>query len=694
MRKFAKLIIYYLLGTIAILALSVFPKYFQMRDFPEGEGYFSTLLSFLSQEFFQKDGWVYSLNGVDEKPILDVLWPAFVYSMEILFGALLLGCAVAFILSLVSFFLPKFLLQPIKRILDLIESIPDIIIATLLQALVIFIFVHTGVEIFEVASYSDKAYLGPIITLAILPAVSLFKILILMMEEEFLKMYVTFARSKGIHNFPILLKHILRNIIPVSFHHLKIIIWGLLSSQFIIERLFNVHGFTYFLVESFTPMTIAVSLLLIFTPFFIIFQLVDIVLKEEKEPARDLKKESRKEKLTFTHFASSFKVFLLNIKDGFQQFSWRRFSLIRPVMWVGKMLGSHMKNWKFAVGSLFFIVVIGYSILYSVTTNNHVDQMNLLYAEDGATLIAAPPFAPTEPFFFGSDKMGYSLFDQIVIGAKYTLLFALLIAFLRVIGGLLFAVVYSFHVKPKVQQWLAKTVDSIHFMPLSLIAYILLRPILLPGFDGFSYSFWERVFLETMILTLLVVPLTTVLLGKEINRVLDYEFIASAKVMGGGKFQIFTRHILPHLGPRLTILFGQQFIHVLLIFMHLGMFDYFFGGTKLSMDAMFADPPRSITYEWSGLIGQVGRLALGSGRYWYLYLLVPFILAIFAMQLIVQGVKEVQQVKVGVIFKHPNPNMYKKKQKLEKKEVAPSITKESFTQIGRDSNGNQAITPP
>ncbi len=694
MRKFAKLIIYYLLGTLAILALSVFPKYFQMRDFPEGEGYFSTLLSFLSQEFFQKDGWVYSLNGVDEKPILDVLWPAFVYSMEILFGALLLGCAVAFILSLVSFFLPKFLLQPIKRILDLIESIPDIIIATLLQALVIFIFVHTGVEIFEVASYSDKAYFGPIITLAILPAVSLFKILILMMEEEFLKMYVTFARSKGIHNFPILLKHILRNIIPVSFHHLKIIIWGLLSSQFIIERLFNVHGFTYFLVESFTPMTIAVSLLLIFTPFFIIFQLVDIVLKEEKEPARDLKKESWKEKLTFTHFASSFKVFLLNIKDGFQQFSWRRFSLIRPVMWVGKMLGSHMKNWKFAVGSLFFIVVIGYSILYSVTTNNHVDQMNLLYAEDGATLIAAPPFAPTEPFFFGSDKMGYSLFDQIVIGAKYTLLFALLIAFLRVIGGLLFAVVYSFHVKPKVQQWLAKTVDSIHFMPLSLIAYILLRPILLPGFDGFSYSFWERVFLETMILTLLVVPLTTVLLGKEINRVLDYEFIASAKVMGGGKFQIFTRHILPHLGPRLTILFGQQFIHVLLIFMHLGMFDYFFGGTKLSMDAMFADPPRSITYEWSGLIGQVGRLALGSGRYWYLYLLVPFILAIFAMQLIVQGVKEVQQVKVGVIFKHPNPNMYKKKQKLEKKEVAPSITKESFTQIGRDSNGNQAITPP
>ena len=692
MRKFVKIIIYYLLGTIAILALSVFPKYFRMRDLPEGEGYFSTLLSFLSKEFFQKEEWVYSLNGVDKKPILDVLWPAFIYSMEILFGAILLGCFVAFVLSILSFFLPKFLLQPIKRFLDLIESVPDIIIATLLQALVIFIFAQTGIEIFAVASYSEKAYAGPIITLAILPAISLFKILILMMEEEYLKVYVTFARSKGIRNFPILWKHILRNIIPVSFHHMKIIIWGLLSSQFIIERLFNVHGFTYFLVENFTPMTIAVSLLLIFTPFFILFQVVEIWIQEEQEKAREVKKDSWKQKMSFSNFLLSSKVFGINLRDGVRSFSWDKLSLIRPLTWMGKTFALHMKNWKFAIGSLFFIVVIGSSIIYSVTTDNHVDQMRLFYAEDGVTLISAMPFAPTEPFFFGSDRLGYSLFDQIVIGAKYTLFFALLIACLRVVVGLLLAVIYSFYLKQQAQQWVAKMVDSIHFMPLSLIAYILLSPILLPGFDGFSYTFWERVFLETMILTLLVVPLTTVLLGKEINRVSDYEFIASAKVMGGGKFQIFTRHILPHLGPRLTILFGQQFIQVLLIFMHLGIFDYFFGGTKLSMDPMFADPPQSSTYEWSGLIGQVGRGAIGSGQYWYLYILVPFIFAIFAMQLIVQGVKEVQQVKVGVIFKLPS--FRKKKQSIQSKEVAPMITKESFTQIGRDANGNQAITPP
>lgn len=81
-----------------------------------------------------------------------------------------------------------------------------------------------------------------------------------------------------------------------------------------------------------------------------------------------------------------------------------------------------------------------------------------------------------------------------MIGAKYTLIFALLIAFLRVVGALFLAVIYSFYLKHSAQQWIAKMVDSIHFMPLSLIAYILLTPILLPGLEGFSYSFWERVF--------------------------------------------------------------------------------------------------------------------------------------------------------------------------------------------------------
>jgi peptide/nickel transport system permease protein len=680
--KLVRLVIYYLLGVISIICVSVFTQYISTIGIPESPGYFEQLYDFFVS-LFKPESWIYIKDGsASGAPMMEIMGPAFIYSTQILVGALALGFGVAIFFALGSTFLPKLVLRPIKRILDLLESIPDMIIATLLQVLAIAIFKATGITIFEVASFKEKAYLAPIFTLSILPAVSMFKILQLMIEEEFLKVYVTFVKSKGISKFNILIKHIIKNIMPISFHHMKIIIWGALSSQFIIERIFNVHGLTYFLLDAFKPMMVFVTLTLIFTPFYFFFQLIDLWLREEKV----LSYETRTSNWRLSSIAVGIKLSIENIVFTIKSINLRKLSPFRSILNVLFAFGRHLKNWKFTVGILFFIVTIGYSIIYSVTTDNHVDQVRLHYAEDGVTLISAMPHAPTKPFFFGSDKLGFSLLDQLVIGAKYTLIFTLLIALLRVVGGLLFGVIYAFHLKPRTQNWLGKLIDSIHFLPLSLIAYILLAPILLPVLDGYGYvftfTFTERILLEMLILTILVVPLTTVLLGKEIQLVMDNEFIASAKVLGGSRFHLFCRHVFPHIGPRLTILFGQQFIQVLLIFIHLGIFKFFFGGTKLSFDPMGADPPMSMTNEWSGLVGEIGRMAISSGRYWYLWILAAFMLAIFAMQLIIQGVKEVQQAKVGVLYKVPKAR--RKKAPSKKKEAQTyKVSKQSFKGIER-----------
>jgi peptide/nickel transport system permease protein len=681
--RFTKLITYYLLGIFSVFCVSIFPQYFSTRGTPDLTGYFAQLIAF-GKDLFKPESWIYkfetSLKG--GAPMMEIMGPAFIYSMQILLGALLAGFSLAFLLALASAFLPKVVLNPIKRLLDLLESVPDLILATLLQVLSIVIFKSFGVDLFKVASFTEKAYFAPIATLAILPFISMFKILLLMIEEEFLKVYVTFVLSKGIGKFNILIRHILKNIMPLSFHHLKIIIWGTLSSQFIIERVFNVHGLTFYLLDNFQPITIFVTLCLIFTPFYFLFQLVDLWLNEEEQL---LSYETRRNSwFRIGNIVEGTKSFFENVLYFFQCINLRKISPFRPVIHALLTFGKHMRNWKFAFGALFFIVTISYSIIYSVTTDDHVDQVRLYYAEDGVTLLGAAPHAPTKPFFFGSDKLGFSLFDQLVIGAKYTLIFALLIALLRVLGGLLFGLFYAFHLGPRTQRWFSKLIDSIHFLPLSLVAYILLAPILMPAFTGFgyafTYTFTERILLEMFILTILVVPLTSVLLGKEIKRVLDYEFIASARVLGGSRFHLFWRHILPHIGPRLTILLGTQFIQVLLIFIHLGIFKFFFGGTKLDFDPMGADPPMSITHEWSGLIGELGRTTIASGRYWYLWILAAFMLAIFAMQLIIQGVKEVQQIKVGVLYKLPKTRQTKVKQVSEFPSY--SISKNSFRVIG------------
>ncbi|WP_430789671.1 ABC transporter permease subunit [Virgibacillus flavescens] len=647
-----KLLLFYLLGVVGIAVVSMLPLIVYSKIWNPIR--IIDLFFRFVEQLMDPETWLYSVPwtvNVVKVPLLEILWEPYLYSMQILLAAVFIGLSLAFIFALTANFLPKYLLHPIKRVLDFLETIPDLMIAILLQALSVYVYKTFAVDIFRVATLGDdKAYLAPIITLAILPMVSMFKILLLMIEEEFLKDYVSFLQSKGIKKFRIITIHVLKNIMPSSFHHMKIIIWATLSSQFVIERMYNINGFTYFLVENLVPVNSAISLFMIFTPFYFFFQIIDLWINPEELHSYAIEKKERWWK---KWRPAELKGWLLRFKSNvifsMKRLDIRKLRPWRPVTYLFVVLAKHLKNWKFAAGCLFFIVVIGYSLFYSITTDNHVEQVKFLFADDGS-LISAPPHKPTEPFLIGSDRYGFSLFDQIVVGAKYTLLCGLLIAVLRVFGGLLFGLFYAFKLKPRAQQWFSKMVDSIHFVPLSVIAYILLSMIIFGSRGVITESIADKVAVEVVILTVLVIPLTTILIGKDINRVMQNEFIMSATVLGGGKLHIFRNHILPHIGPRMAVLFGQQFIQVLLIFIHLGVYNIFLGGTIIE-SGMLAGPPQTVTYDWSSLIS-INRYAFKAGEYSLLaWVLLAFILSIFAMQLVIQGVKEVQQAKVGVIFR-------------------------------------------
>ncbi|MFD1019532.1 ABC transporter permease subunit [Thalassobacillus hwangdonensis] len=643
-------VFYYLLGVVGILAISVAPYSLAERGVYNPFGYTVEFFKFVFN-FFKPNSWSVHYT-YESTPIFEIVWDPFVYSMQIFTSTLALGFGAAFILALIANFLPKFVLGFIKKLLNLFEAVPDLLIAFALQLLVVYIFKSSGVKIFEIVALDDKKiYLAPIITLAILPFISLFKILLLAIEEELLKDYVDFAKSKGLAYKGVLFFHILKNLLPSAFYHSKIILWASLSSLFIIERIYNMNGITQLIIEDFRPMVVAVSLLMIYTPFFFVFYVVDRWITEDERVGIPIVKKEKKD--------------------------WRKWKVWPFLRQSFKVLVDHLKNVKFAAGFLFIFGVIVYSFLHSKFAETQVRQVRLHHNEDGS-FAGAPPFPPGEgPFLFGSDMLGYSLFDQIVVGAKYTLLAALAIALLRILTGMFFGIFYAFRVQSDKQKWLEKIVDAMHFLPLSIIAYLLLKPILVqptrPPFE-WSTTLSERIFLEIVILTILVIPLTTVLVGNEIKQIKKQEFISSAKVLGGGNRHLLFRHILPHLGPRLAILFSQQFIQVLIIFVHLGFFDIFFGGTEKKVDGFMQDPPSSITYEWSGLIGATTD-AIATGRYWMvLTVLVVFMLCIIAMQLIIQGIKEVQQVKVGVVYKKIKPA---KEKKIIERSEAPAT--EEFT---------------
>ncbi|WP_064091663.1 ABC transporter permease subunit [Rossellomorea aquimaris] len=633
-----KLMFYYILGLIGILAVSIAPQVFKERGLYNFVGFFEEFIKFIFV-FLHSENWSYSYKGVTVE-FLDMLWDPYLYSLQIIGGALALGVLSAFLLTVITVFLPRWLTSFLKKIVNLLETVPDLMVAFMLQLSIVFIFKHFGLEIMNFTEFGEeRVFLAPVITLSIIPMISFFRILLFITEEELIKPHIEFAQSKGMSKGRILFSHVLRNISPSFFYHAKLIIWGMLSSLFIIETIFNMKGITYYIVEDFRPMVIAISLIMIYTPFFLLYQGVYLWL--HKGTNEDFTKYKR-DKVKW----SEWKI-------------WGWLSIIRKVLW------QHLHNPKFAVGfSVLFLMIVS-SFLYPLFKETPIKQINFMKNEEGR-IISAPPHKPFGEMLLGSDFFGYSILDQLIVGAKYTLVFALVVASLRVIGGFYLGVFYHFHLKEHRKNWLDRMVDSIHFLPLSLIAYLLLRPVLW-GFPvlGWDHSMFERLVFEAVVLTILVLPLTTVLIGNELKILGRQDFVLSAKLLGGSNKHLLWKHLFPHLAPRLFIIFGQQYIQTLLILVHLGLFHLFLGGTIIK-GGLVPDPPKSGTFEWSGLISST-KNSLMTGKYWVVIApLVAFIIAIIAMQLIVQGVKEIQQTKVGVLVKN---TPIKSKYKVDKKKA-------------------------
>ncbi|TYR73977.1 hypothetical protein FZC79_16085 [Rossellomorea vietnamensis] len=86
---------------------------------------------------------------------------------------------------------------------------------------------------------------------------------------------------------------------------------------------------------------------------------------------------------------------------------------------------------------------------------------------------------------------------------------------------------------------------------------------------------------------------------------------------------------------KIVILFGQQVMQTLIIFIHLGLLKLFLGGTEVDYQ-LVNDPPQSSTNEWSGLIGDTFRYLQGAP--WIpLTPILSFALVMFAVALMMEG---------------------------------------------------------
>jgi peptide/nickel transport system permease protein len=141
--------------------------------------------------------------------------------------------------------------------------------------------------------------------------------------------------------------------------------------------------------------------------------------------------------------------------------------------------------------------------------------------------------------------------------------------------------------------------QSFYYVPSALLLYFIMRPII----EKEMFTFWSKAYFELLIIVLIAIPNTSILIKEELKLIEREEFITSAKLMGGSFFRILRKHMMPHLWPKLLLIFVQQVIAVLILLAHLGILGIFFGGTTEREFGMEFMIKASDSNEWSGLLG-------------------------------------------------------------------------------------------
>ncbi|BCB04002.1 ABC transporter permease [Bacillus sp. KH172YL63] len=287
-----------------------------------------------------------------------------------------------------------------------------------------------------------------------------------------------------------------------------------------------------------------------------------------------------------------------------------------------------------SVGVLFIVVLVGWSVIFHLS-DGKIPNTFILY-DDGGKIIGDAPFPPSADFPFGTDRKGDELLYKVIQGAQYTLGAAIVISLVSFLLSFIIGVAGGF-TSLRAKKWTQSVFTAFYFIPQSIIAYNILYPLLWEPPQGFETSFGERVILQVITLAVITAPTTAILLSNETGQILEKEFVTSARVLGGSKFFIFKKHVLPHLKMRLFIIFPKITIQVLLILAHLGFFKLYFGGTDVCYGP-FCDPPKPIVQEWASIMS-MSFIELSNAWWIFMVPMTFFALTILSLTGIAKGVE-------------------------------------------------------
>lgn len=234
--------------------------------------YFDSISSTL-QELWPLGDIAFFNNRIQQPvPLFPNIFEYIVYSLEILFLALVAAVTVSLILTVITMLLSEKARERVKMALYFLESIPDLLIIMLAQLTVVLVYKQTGFLISKIAAIGDdRIYWLPVLCLAILPTIQLYRLAMLTFQEEERQMYVDLARALGFSKVYIILVHMFRNAIISVFFQSKKTMWFMLSNLFVLELMFNLPGIMLFLSDNMYPLGFLVAVFSFFLPMFFLY---------------------------------------------------------------------------------------------------------------------------------------------------------------------------------------------------------------------------------------------------------------------------------------------------------------------------------------------------------------------------------------------------------------------------------------
>lgn len=235
-------------------------------------------------------------------------------------------------------------------------------------------------------------------------------------------------------------------------------------------------------------------------------------------------------------------------------------AVVRPSVGYWKDAWQRLIRDKMAIGSLVVIILIVLSAIFvPILSKNTYDTTNLALVNT----------KPSAEHWFGTDQLGRDIFVRVFYGARYSLIIAVVAAFINLVIGILYGGIAGYF-GGLVDNIMMRIVDVIYSIPLTIYVIIFMAILNKPGQSGSG--------LWTIILALSIsywIGMARIVRG-DVLQLKQQEFVLAARSLGVSKFKILIRHLIPNcigsIMVTLTLLIPEAvFTEAFLSFIGLGL---------------------------------------------------------------------------------------------------------------------------